>query len=130
MARNGCKITLEGHTLTIVDSFIGPTTVFQDNQSAINLAYAPNITQNSRHIHVRHHFVRDLVALGIIKIVHISTAIMYADLLTKPHPPAIHMRQTAKMLNIPVDTTSNLKNNYLQRINQNNSYNNNLSYIS
>ena len=89
-----------------------PTTVFQDNKSAINLANAPAITRHSRHIHVRHHFVRHLVELNIINIVHIGTAIMYADLLTKPQPPGIHMNQTAHVMNTPIQTIKNLKQQF------------------
>lgn len=92
-----------------------PTTVFQDNKSAINLANAPAITRHSRHIHVRHHFVRHLVELNIINIVHIGTAIMYADLLTKPQPPGIHMNQTAHVMNIPIQTIKNLKQQFYLR---------------
>jgi hypothetical protein len=37
-----------------------PLTVFDDNQSAINLTNAPAITKHSRHINVRYHLIRDL----------------------------------------------------------------------
>jgi hypothetical protein len=64
-----------------------PTIVLEDNQSAINLAIAPQITRKSKHIHVRHHHIRDLVAQNIISIKHLPTAEMTADLLTKPLGP-------------------------------------------
>ena len=35
------------------------TTVYEDNMSAINLACAPAIPRKSRHIHIRHYFIRD-----------------------------------------------------------------------
>jgi hypothetical protein len=65
----------------------GPTIIYEDNKSAINLANAPVITRKSRHIHIRHHMIRDFVKRGYMKIVHLPTAFMTADLLTKPLGP-------------------------------------------
>ena len=61
-----------------------PTVIYEDNQSAINLAIAPQIPRKSRHILVRHHYIRDLVATKIVTIKHLGTDQMVADLLTKP----------------------------------------------
>ena len=63
------------------------TVVYEDNMSAINLAQAPAITRKSRHIHIRHHFIRDCVNTGAIIIEHLSTDKMLADFLTKPFGP-------------------------------------------
>jgi hypothetical protein len=65
----------------------GPTTIFEDNMSAINLAKAPSVTRRSRHIHIRHHYVRDCVAQGLVVIEYLSTDRMLADLFTKPFGP-------------------------------------------
>ena len=65
----------------------GPTVIYEDNKSAINLVNAPAITRKSRHIHIRHHFIRDLVKQGILIIKHLPSAYMTADLLTKPLGP-------------------------------------------
>ena len=40
-----------------------PTVIYEDNMSAINLAKAPAISRKSRHIHIRHHFIRDCVVI-------------------------------------------------------------------
>jgi len=64
-----------------------PTTIFEDNMSAINLAQAPAVTRRSRHIHIRHHYVRDCVAQGFVVIEYLSTDRMLADLFTKPFGP-------------------------------------------
>ena len=61
-----------------------PTVIYEDNQSAIDLAVAPQIPRKSRHILVRHHYIRDLVATKIVTIKHLGTDQMVADLLTKP----------------------------------------------
>jgi hypothetical protein len=55
-----------------------------DNESAINLAN--NLVSHSRtkHIDVRHHFLRDHEAKGDIKIHHVSIEKQLADIFTKP----------------------------------------------
>jgi hypothetical protein len=64
-----------------------PTVIYEDNMSAINLANAPHITRKSRHIHTRHHFIRDLVAQKLVIIHHLPTEDMLADFFTKPYGP-------------------------------------------
>ena len=68
-----------------------PTVVYEDNKSAINLAQAPAITKNSKHIHIRHHFIRDCVAQNLICLKYLSTDKMLADFLTKPFGPQKHI---------------------------------------
>jgi hypothetical protein len=68
----------------------GPTIIFEDNMSAINLAIAPVISRKSRHIHIRHHFIRDCVANQLIIVQHLPTDQMLADFLTKPFGPKKH----------------------------------------
>ncbi len=63
------------------------TTTFEDNMSAINLSKAPAVTRRSRHIAIRHHFIRDCVQQGFIDVQHLPTADMLADFLTKPFGP-------------------------------------------
>lgn len=64
-----------------------PTVIYEDNMSAINLANAPAVTRRSRHIHIRHHFIRDLVAQKLVRVQYLSTDSMLADLFTKPFGP-------------------------------------------
>jgi hypothetical protein len=77
-----------------------PTIIYEDNQSAINLAVAPHITRKSRHIHIRHHFIRDLVAKGIVQIVHLPTHLMTADILTKPLGPTAFIALRDILMNV------------------------------
>jgi len=60
-----------------------PLTVFDDNQSAINLTNAPAITKHSRHINVRYHLIRDYAAQGILRMVKVPGTENPADLFTK-----------------------------------------------
>lgn len=62
----------------------GPTTLYQDNQSAIVLANDAITTKRSKHIDIRYHYLRDCTQNGTIKCVYLSTNEMLADCLTKP----------------------------------------------
>jgi hypothetical protein len=55
-----------------------------DNESAIRLA--DNLVEHSRtkHIDIRHHFLRDHQQKGDIDVYHISTENQLADIFTKP----------------------------------------------
>ena len=55
--------------------------------SALNLAVSPDITRKSRHIHTRHHFIRDLISQKLAVIRHLPTEEMLADFFTKPYGP-------------------------------------------
>ncbi|XP_067208508.1 uncharacterized protein [Linepithema humile] len=54
-----------------------------DNQSALGLAKTDGFRARSKHIDVRHHYIREKVANGIIDLTYISTKEMVADNLTK-----------------------------------------------
>ena len=67
-----------------------PTVIYEDNMSAINLARAPAVSRKSRHIHIRHHFIRDCVLNNLVRVQHVPTERMLADFLTKPFGPKKH----------------------------------------
>ncbi|KAK0571948.1 hypothetical protein LWI29_023867 [Acer saccharum] len=62
----------------------GTLTLFCDNMSAINIS--KNSVQHSRtkHIDIRHHFIRELVENKCIVLEHVGTNDHLADLFTKP----------------------------------------------
>jgi len=55
-----------------------------DNTSAINLSKNPVLHSRTKHIEIRHHFLRDHVQKGDITLEYISTNHQIADILTKP----------------------------------------------
>jgi hypothetical protein len=55
-----------------------------DNESAIKLANNPVQHSRTKHIDIRHHFIRDLEAKGHIALRHVSTERQLADIFTKP----------------------------------------------
>jgi hypothetical protein len=63
-----------------------PTTLFCDNQSALKLATDDNYHARTKHIDTRYHYIRDVIAKGIINTVYCPTEDMVADALTKPLP--------------------------------------------
>ena len=79
----------------------GIITIFEDSIPAIGLVYSPSVTRKARYMHVRYHFVRQLVARKIIRIEHVSSALQAADLLTHPLTPAKFQRHLYKYFNFP-----------------------------
>jgi hypothetical protein len=64
-----------------------PIEVHVDNESAIKLAKNPEFHQRSKHIDIRHHFLRDHIRNGSFHIKWISGKENPADMLTKPLDP-------------------------------------------
>ena len=55
-----------------------------DNTSAINLTKNPILHSRTKHIEIRHHFIRDHVLKGDIEIEFVETRNQLADIFTKP----------------------------------------------
>ena len=55
-----------------------------DNTSAIMISKNPVLHSRTKHIEIRHHFIRDHVEKGDIELVHIDTKNQIADIFTKP----------------------------------------------
>ncbi|KAL8156686.1 hypothetical protein AgCh_001692 [Apium graveolens] len=58
--------------------------IYCDNTSAINISKNPVMHSRTKHIDVRHHFLRDNVSKGNIELIYISTEKQRADIFTKP----------------------------------------------
>ena len=59
------------------------TLVKKDNVGAVHLAKNPATTPNSKHIDIRHHFIRERVANGEFKVVYVPSEEQHVDFLTK-----------------------------------------------
>jgi hypothetical protein len=60
--------------------------IYSDNQGCIALARDPIAHSRTKHIDVRYHYIRELVAFGKTTIEYCPTGDILADLLTKPLP--------------------------------------------
>ncbi|KAG9442193.1 hypothetical protein H6P81_018047 [Aristolochia fimbriata] len=58
-------------------------TVYCDNTTAINISKNPVQHSRTKHIDIRHHFIRELVEEGQMLIDHVSTENQLADIFTK-----------------------------------------------
>ena len=58
-------------------------TLFCDNLSAINISKNPIQHSRTKHIDIRHHFIRDLVEDKVITLEHVATELQLADIFTK-----------------------------------------------
>lgn len=68
----------------ICQSKMGSIPIYSDSQSAQCLTSNFIINNRTKHIDVRHHFIRDAVDTGLVAVLYVSTNLMVADLLTKP----------------------------------------------
>jgi hypothetical protein len=59
-------------------------TLFCDNISAINISKNPVQHSRTKHIDIRHHFIRELVEKKVVTLEHIATEDQLADIFTKP----------------------------------------------
>lgn len=63
----------------------GTTTIYEDNQSCLKLIeQEERLSDRSKHIDTRFHFVKDYVINGIVQCKYCPTENMLADVLTKP----------------------------------------------
>ena len=68
------------------------TKLFCDNAAAIALSNNAKISQRTKHINVRYHFLRDCVKAGTIEVKWVSSEKQPADLLTKALGPQAFLR--------------------------------------
>nr|GEU91510.1 ribonuclease H-like domain-containing protein [Tanacetum cinerariifolium] len=65
------------------------TLVYCDNVSDVYLSCNPVQRQRTKHIEIDIHFVRDLVAAGQVRVLHVPSRYQFADIFTKGLPSAL-----------------------------------------
>jgi len=65
------------------------TLVYCDNVSAVYLSSNPVQHQRTKHVEIDIHFVREKVALGHARVLHVPTTSQYADVFTKGLPTSL-----------------------------------------
>ncbi len=71
-----------------------PTTLFCDNQGAIQLTKNGNQRKRTRHVGIKYHHVRNLEEIGEIIVSKMHTSNMIADILTKNCSANNHLRNS------------------------------------
>jgi hypothetical protein len=79
-----------------------PLLIRCDNLGAISMAENPFITPRLRHIDLKYHSIRQLVAKKVISIKACCDAEQTADILTKPLPRPKHKQHTSELGVVPV----------------------------
>jgi hypothetical protein len=62
------------------------TLIYYDNVSAVYLSTNPIQHQRTKHVEIDLHFVRDRVAMGEVRVLHVPTTSQFADIFTKGLP--------------------------------------------
>jgi hypothetical protein len=82
------------------------TIVFCDNVSAMYLSTNPVQHQRTKHVEIDLHFIRDRVALGEAKVLHVPTTSQFADIFTKGLPTVVFSEFRSSLNILPTDVQS------------------------
>jgi hypothetical protein len=63
---------------------LGTVPLLCDNESAIQIAHNPIQHSRTKHIDIRHQFLRDHVSRGGVALTHVGTNYQLTDIFTKP----------------------------------------------
>jgi hypothetical protein len=75
-----------------------PTKVYMDSKSAIDLANNPVHHKRSKHIAIKYHWIRQMVSRHLVKLVHVTSQMQLADMLTKALAEVIFNELTERVL--------------------------------
>ncbi len=85
MTHSGKEAVFLNHLFSNLEiPFKFPISLLVDNQSAIALTENPIFHAHSKHIEVRHHWMREKTGDGTIQLEYVPTADQVADIFTKP----------------------------------------------
>nr|XP_051187754.1 uncharacterized mitochondrial protein AtMg00810-like [Lolium perenne]XP_051187755.1 uncharacterized mitochondrial protein AtMg00810-like [Lolium perenne] len=79
------------------------TIVFCDNVSAMYMSTNPVQHQRTKHVEIDLHFIRDRVALGEVKVLHVPTTSQFADVFTKGLPSVVFSEFRSSLNIVPTD---------------------------
>jgi hypothetical protein len=65
--------------------------VYCDNVSAVYLSTNPVQHQRTKHVEIDLHFVRERVAIGAVRVLHVPTTSQFADVFTKGLPSSVFL---------------------------------------
>ena len=74
-----------------------PTIIKGDNEGSVSMTHDPQFHAWSKHIALRHHWVRELISDNVLNIQNICDPEQTADILTKALPKPKHSKHTEEM---------------------------------
>ncbi|GJW39490.1 ribonuclease H-like domain-containing protein [Tanacetum coccineum] len=82
------------------------TLVYYDNVSVVYMSANPVQHQRTKHIEIDIHFVRDKVAAGHVRVLHVPSRFQYANIFTKglPYPLFADFRSSLSVRKTPAPT--------------------------
>ena len=80
--------------------FEGPVVIGHDNKSALSLCSKGSAGERTKHLKVRHFFIKELIDSNAVVLVYVPTGLMVADLLTKPLQGALFKTLRGKLLGV------------------------------
>lgn len=83
--------------LRIPGLYVKSVPLYIDCNSALRLTHNPEFHSRSKHIDVKHHFIREKVEEGAINTERVSTKDNLGDILTKPLPRETHESLTTRL---------------------------------
>lgn len=63
--------------------------VYCDNISAVYLSTNPVQHQRTKHVEIDIHFICERVAIGVVRVLHVSTTSQFVDIFTKGLPTIV-----------------------------------------
>ena len=60
--------------------------LYCDNQAAINIAHNPNHHDQTKHVEIDRHFIKEKLDIGLICTPYVPSSKQLADILTKGQP--------------------------------------------
>ena len=76
------------------------TVVFEDNSGAVSLSRSVKITSRTKHVDVKFHHVRSLVADGVVDVTYIKTELERVDILTKSSADVKFLNNRLRLLGV------------------------------
>jgi hypothetical protein len=78
---------------------VGPTIIYEDNTSTIQMLEGAYNHKASKHVNPRYHFSKSAIVDGEVSVEHLVTTEMESDMLTKALPIQSHWKFTLKVMN-------------------------------
>ncbi len=88
-----------------------PTIIYVDNQSAIRISENDTEHDRTKHIDIRHYYIRELIVKGDIKLKWLPTSEQLADIFTKPLGGTIFTNLRDKLMKKYNNNNNNDNNN-------------------